>query len=85
MAKANPVEIFTRSLSEILNLRPDMKPALFRFVVDLVMSDNKLNIKEVNCMVDIGTRFFGYTTEEVMSLFAGAIREGFRPSFSALC
>ena len=49
------------------------------------MSDNKLDIKEVNCMVDIGTRFFGYTTEEVMSLFAGAIREGFRPSFSALC
>ena len=85
VAKANPVEIFTRSLSEILNLRPDMKPALFRFVVDLVMSDNKLDIKEVNCMVDIGTRFFGYTTEEVMSLFAEAIREGFRPSFSALC
>ena len=62
-----------------------MKPALFRFVVDLVMSDNKLNIKEVNCMVDIGTRYFGYTTEDVMSIFARAIREAFRPSFSALC
>lgn len=81
----NPVAYFNKSVSNILKLKPDSRDVLFQFIIDLVMTDNKLKKEEIDLMKHIGTEVFGYSEEEVMVMFAVSIRRTFRPKFSAIC
>ncbi len=76
---------FQKSVENILTLDPSKKPMLLQFMMDQVMSDNKLNADEVNHVIKMGVEVLGYSSEEVMGAFAVRIREVFRPSFGAIC
>lgn len=81
----NPVAYFNKSVSKILELKPDAKESLFQYIIDLVMVDNKLKREEIELMKQIGTTIFGYSEDEIMVKFAISIRQSFRPKFSAIC
>ena len=81
----NVMEYFNKSVSSILELRPDDREKLFQYVIDLVLVDNKLKTEEVELMKSIGTQVFGYDEPTVMHMFAASIRASFRPAFSAIC
>ena len=81
----NPVAYFNKSVSKILELKPDAKESLFQYIIDLVMVDNKLKREEIELMKQIGTTVFGYSEDEIMVKFAISIRQSFRPKFSAIC
>ena len=81
----DPVAYFNKSVSSILDIDPQMRQALFQYVVDLVLVDKKLKEPEIQLMKQIGTQVFSYSEEEVMTTFAISIRNSFRPSFSAIC
>lgn len=85
VAEGDVMAIFNEHLSAILEKSPERGPELFQFVMDQVMSDNKLNAEEVNLMFTIGVKSFGYSKEDVMNAFAVRLREVFRPSFSSIC
>lgn len=79
------VKIFNENLSAILQKNPNIKFELFKFIMDQVLSDNKLKVEEVNLMIRMGVEAFGFEQQEVMNAFAQRIREVFRPSFSSIC
>lgn len=81
----NPVAYFNKSVSKILELKPDAKESLFQYIIDLVMVDNKLKREEIELMKQIGATVFGYSEDEIMVKFAISIRQSFRPKFSAIC
>lgn len=79
------VKIFNENLAAILQKNPGLRGELFGFIMDQVLSDNKLKAEEVNLMIKIGVETFGFSQHEVMNAFAQRIREEFRPSFSSIC
>lgn len=85
VAEGNVGEFFGKSVEKILSLDPDMKPALMEFILDQVMSDNKLGADEVNLAIKLCVEALGYTAEEAMAAFAMRVRAVFRPSFGAIC
>lgn len=79
------LKIFNDNLTAILQKNPDLRPELFKFIMDQVLSDNKLKAEEVNLMIRIGVEAFGFSQQDVLNAFAQRIREVFRPSFSSIC
>lgn len=85
VAKDDVMKVFNENLEAILKKNPDLRSEMFTFVMDQVLSDNKLKAKEVNLMLKIGVETFGFSQNDVMNAFAQRIREVFRPSFSSIC
>lgn len=85
VAKDDVMKVFNENLQAILTKNPDLRSEMFTFVMDQVLSDNKLKAKEVNLMLKIGVEAFGFSQNDVMNAFAQRIREVFRPSFSSIC
>jgi len=77
--------IFIQSVQKILEIEPGLRDAMFNYVLEIAMADNKFNEKEVEIAYKIGSEVFGYSEKEIAGMFAVLIQNIFTPDLEALC
>ena len=67
---------------------PNSRNELFLYLVNIMVTDYKFKQEELDLLVDMGKKAFGYEDNEIMALLADGIRigvsRGFLPSTSSI-
>jgi len=84
IAKGNVGEIFSKSVSSILEIDPRMRESMLRYVMSLVMSDKDIAGGEVDFIYSFGANL-GFGEKEVSTMFAETIQREYVPSLNSIC
>ncbi len=85
IAQKNVQELFMLSVTKIMEINPGMRDTLYDYMIGIVLSDKKINQKEVEFLYMAGENLFGYSKKEMCDKLAVAIQQNFVPSFDAIC
>jgi Zn-dependent protease with chaperone function len=81
-------DIFNNSLQRLMELMPQSRNDLFSYLVNIMVTDYKFKKEELDLLVDMGKKAFGFDDETIMRLMADGIRigvsKGFLPSTSSI-
>ena len=80
----NCSEIFNKSAANIINADPKNAATLFQYLVNILVSDHKLDGKELDLLFQIGKDVFHLDDRIMMELLASGMRKYFIPAISAI-
>ena len=84
IAQGEVGEIFQEAVGKLLNLDPSLRDGLMGFMIQIVMSDQNIDEKEVKLLYDFG-EMIGMNDKEVAQNIAASIQHHFVPSLDAIC
>lgn len=84
VAKGDVNQLLTEAIENILRLNPSLRDGLLGYMISIVMSDKKIDRKEVELLYDFGNSI-GYSQMEVAHAVAEQIQQRFVPSLDAMC
>ena len=76
-------KLFAESVNALLEMNPNIRPALLNYMLEVIMADKDIHEKEVNFIYDIGQKL-GLSVKEISQIFSSAIQRMFAPSMSVL-
>jgi len=72
-------EVFMGSLQKILELNPQEKSEMLNYLIQLAITDNRINQAEMELIFDLGTKLFDYSRKEIAQMIATGIQQNFMP------
>ena len=85
IAQNDVVETFKDSIKKLLELNPETREAMLRYLISIALADKDINVKEVELIFDIAGGELGYSPMETAQIFSQMIQTEFTPSMKALC
>ena len=85
IVKNDIVKIFKDSIKKLLELSPDTREGMLRYLLSIALSDKDISVKEVELIFNIAAAELGYSPVETAQIFSQMIQIDFTPSMSALC
>ncbi len=85
IAESNVVETFKDAVKKLLELNPESREAMLRYLISIALSDKDINIKEVELIFSIAASELGYSSVETARVFSQMIQIDFVPSMNSLC
>ena len=85
IVKDDVVNIFKESIKKLLELSPDTREGMLRYLITIALSDKDISVKEVELIFNIAAAELGYSPVETAQIFSQMIQIDFTPSMSALC
>ena len=85
IAQSDVVETFKESIKKLLELNPETREAMLRYLISIALADKDINVKEVELIFNIAAGELGYSPMETAQIFSQMIQIDFTPSLNALC
>ena len=85
IAQSDVVETFKESIKKLLELNPETREAMLRYLISIALADKDINVKEVELIFNIAAGELGYSPMETAQIFSQMIQIDFTPSMNALC
>lgn len=85
MSKGEVVKIFQASIKKLLELNPESREGMLRYLISICLSDKDISIKEVELIFNIAQAELGYSPMETAQIFSQMIQINFTPSLNSLC
>ncbi len=85
IAQRDVVETFKESIKKLLELNPETREAMLRYLISIALADKDINVKEVELIFNISAGELGYSPMETAQIFSQMIQIDFTPSMNALC
>ena len=85
IAQSDVVETFKESIKKLLELNPETREAMLRYLISIALADKDINVKEVELIFNIAAAELGYSPVETAQIFSQMIQIDFTPSMNALC
>lgn len=85
IAQTDVVETFKESIKKLLELSPETREAMLRYLISIALADKDINVKEVELIFNIAAGELGYSPMETAQIFSQMIQIDFTPSMNALC
>ena len=85
IAQSDVVETFKESIKKLLELNPETREAMLRYLISIALADKDINVKEVELIFNIAAGELGYSPMETAQIFSQMIQVDFTPSMNALC
>ncbi len=85
IAQSDVVESFKESIKKLLELNPETREAMLRYLISIALADKDINVKEVELIFNIAAGELGYSPMETAQIFSQMIQIDFTPSMNALC
>ena len=76
-------KLFSDSVNALIQMDPNIRPALLQYMIEIILADHDIHEKEVNFIYDIGQKL-GLSVQDISNIFGGSIQRYFSPSLSAL-
>lgn len=73
------VDIFENSTKTLLEKSPSEKYAMFNFMIQLALADNKILRSEIELLFQIGQNYFSFSQTEIAQLIAESVNKIFIP------
>lgn len=77
-------EMFSKSVSKILEINPNLRNAMFLYLISIVMADKQFDVNEINFLLNIGQEIFGYSPMEAANIFLAVIQQHYQPKMTDL-
>lgn len=84
VVKMDVNKVFFDSVSKILEADPGMRENMFCYVVNLVISDRTLDVKEIDLLYGVAENVFSYSRKEAARILANLIQANYVPSVEAI-
>ncbi len=85
IAQSDVVETFKESIKKLLELNPETREAMLRYLISIALADKDINVKEVELIFNIAAGELGYSPMETAQIFSQMIQIDFTPSMNVLC
>jgi len=85
IAQSDVEETFKESIKKLLELNPETREAMLRYLISIALADKDINVKEVELIFNIAAGELGYSPMETAQIFSQMIQIDFTPSMNALC
>lgn len=85
IAQSDVVETFKESIKKLLELNPETREAMLRYLISIALADKDINVKEVELIFNIAAGELGYSPMETAQIFSQMIQIDFTPSMNSLC
>jgi len=79
LAERDVAQAMATAAQTILQANPGERFPMFRFMVDVALSDRRLDAREVELLLEVGEKLFGFQRKEVAQMLAEALQRGFVP------
>ena len=79
--KEKIIELFGTSIDYMLTVRPSDRYLIINYLIDVILSDRKIDKKEVEFIYKVGKDFLGINAQEVAQIMRTCIQKWFVPSF----
>jgi hypothetical protein len=76
----NIEEIFYDSIAQLLEINPAERYIMFSFLSELVLIDNRLDTAEIDFLIDVGQKAFGFTKKETSQRIGDMLSYKFYPN-----
>ncbi len=83
--KGDIVKTFKESIKKLLELSPETREGMLRYLISISLSDKDISVKEVELIFNIAAAELGYSPMETAQIFSQMIQIDFTPSMNALC
>ncbi|MCQ2307600.1 MAG: M48 family metallopeptidase [Bacteroidales bacterium] len=83
----NPNEIskmFSDSVNKIMEINPNLREAMFLYLISIVMADKEINGDEINFLLNIGEQALGYSQMEAANILLAVIQRHYTPRMTDL-
>jgi len=87
VSKMKPKEIgkmFDDSVAKIMEINPNLREAMFLYLISIVMADKQLDINEINFLLNVGQESLGYSTVEASNILLAVIQQHYQPKMTDL-
>lgn len=85
IAQEDVVKKFQESIKKLLELNPESREAMLRYLITISLSDKNISVKEVELIFNIAAAELGYSPTETAQIFSQMIQIDFTPSMDSLC
>ena len=87
VSKMNLEEIskmFSDSVNKIMEINPNLREAMFLYLISIVMADKEINGDEINFLLNIGEQALGYSQMEAANILLAVIQRHYTPRMTDL-
>ena len=77
-------KLFTDSINKIMEINPNMREAMFIYLISIVMADKELSIDEINSLLNMGQNALGYSPMEAANILLAVIQRHYSPKMTDL-
>jgi len=77
-------KMFTDSVNKILEINPNLREAMFIYLISIVMADKEINADEINFLLNIGEQSLGYAQMEAANILLAVIQQHYSPKMTDL-
>lgn len=87
VSKMNLEEIskmFSDSVNKIMEINPNLREAMFLYLISIVMADKEINGDEINFLLNIGEQALGYSPMEAANILLAVIQRHYTPRMTDL-
>lgn len=87
VSKMNLEEIskmFSDSVNKIMEINPNLREAMFLYLISIVMADKEINGDEINFLLNIGEQALGYSQMEAANILLAVIQRHYTPKMTDL-
>jgi len=85
MAKEDIVKIFKESIQKLLEISPETREGMLRYLISISLVDKDISVKEVELIFNIAQAELGYSHTEAAQIYSQMIQVDFTPSLNSLC
>ena len=76
--------MFIQSTHKILEINPNLREALFIYLIQIMIADKKLDTNEINTLIQMANDFFGYQQVEAANIILEMLKNNFTPNVISL-
>ena len=85
IVKEDIVKIFKESIKKLIEINPETREGMLRYLMSIALSDKDISVNEVELIFNIAAAELGYSPVETAQNFSQMIQVDFTPSMNALC
>jgi uncharacterized tellurite resistance protein B-like protein len=85
IVKEDIVKIFKESIKKLIEINPETREGMLRYLMSIALSDKDISVNEVELIFNIAAAELGYSPVETAQIFSQMIQVDFTPSMNALC
>ena len=84
LEKDQIISMFIQSTHKILEINPNLREALFIYLIQIMMADKKIDTNEINTLIQMANDFFGYQQVEAANIILEMLKNNFTPNVISL-
>lgn len=77
-------KMFSDSVNKIMEINPNLREAMFLYLISIVMADKEINVDEINFLLNIGEQALGYAQMEAANILLAVIQQHYQPKMTDL-